>query len=209
VNTVTLNTTILAALAKHIAPKTDVRYYLNGVHLEISHDGVTYVATDGHKLLAAHEGLEKDDYVHAPFTLIIPRDVCIAIAKGTNKFPTATLKYERSDAECRMENVRSGVQVFKAIDGKFPDWKRVMPIEVKHGDHAEFNPDYLSDLFAAAKAITDNDKPCMTVFHNGKLGAPVVFGDTRLAGVIMPWVMNLLPEYPAWIARTPELKAAA
>ena len=50
-----LQNTFQAALkmVSHAAGKKDTRYYLNGVHLELSSSRATLIATDGHRLALA------------------------------------------------------------------------------------------------------------------------------------------------------------
>ncbi|HDX0947953.1 TPA: hypothetical protein RNT26_000596 [Stenotrophomonas maltophilia] len=59
----------LIAAALHVAPKNDVRFYLNGVLIESHADGAIIVATDGHRMLVVRTSLPWDIG-----KIIVPRD---------------------------------------------------------------------------------------------------------------------------------------
>src|SRR4051812_43815958 len=58
--TSTINLRILAA-AVPFASKDETRYYLNGVCLEIEPRAVTYIATDGHRMIAYRDEKQDED----------------------------------------------------------------------------------------------------------------------------------------------------
>jgi len=102
----------------------DVRYYLNGLLLEIGGKNLRAVATDGHRLAVAE--LELETGVEGePWQIIVPRkgvgelgrllgsgDEEVALALGAN-WVRASLP------ELRLSS--------KLIDGRFPDYERVIP----------------------------------------------------------------------------------
>ena len=138
----------LQSLAKHIAPKSDVRYYLNGVLLEVTDKGRYYVATCGHKLVAIRESRQEDD-IEGQY--ILPRDVILGIKiQKAGRNPVEYADLDVSGAKPKLDYCGTGT-VFSCIDGKFPDWRRVMPTKVS-GEVAQFNPDYLVALRDCATA---------------------------------------------------------
>jgi len=101
----------------------DVRYYLNGLMLESSKGLLRAVATDGHRLamceLAADVGEGEDQQVIVPrkgiqelHRLLEQNDVDIQVEIGSNHIRITT-------DELRFTS--------KLIDGRFPDYQRVMP----------------------------------------------------------------------------------
>jgi DNA polymerase-3 subunit beta len=104
----------------------DVRYYLNGLLLEFDNNVLRTVASDGHRLAIFQEALDKD--LATVRQIIVPR-------KGILEF--ARLLGD-SDAEVVIaispNNVRVSlghVQFFaKLIEGRFPDYQRVIPQEL-------------------------------------------------------------------------------
>ena len=142
-----IKTPYLKALQLFSAKK-DLRYYLNGVCFQVEKGRAVAVATDGHRL-AAHlisEGLDPE----LRLSVVVPNDIIDAALKIAGKAKTITL--EISDTDPKALNL-AGVGG-RAVDGTFPDWRRVFNAH----DNAEqqishFNPDYLRDVFKAAKLI--------------------------------------------------------
>ena len=101
----------------------DVRYYLNGLMLEISSNNLKAVATDGHRL--AFDETEIKASTNETKQIIVPR-------KGVTEL-MRLLQAGQDDANIRVSKnhiqVRSGNLSFtsKLIDGKFPDYQRVIP----------------------------------------------------------------------------------
>ena len=103
--------------------KQDVRYYLNGVLLEARHDKLRAVATDGHRLALSEADVAVP--VEGEKQLIVPR-------KGVQEL-LRLLGDSEEDMEIVMSKnhvrVSMGNMVFtsKLIDGKYPDYNRVIP----------------------------------------------------------------------------------
>ena len=116
---------------KHLIEKTqfsmaqqDVRFYLNGLLLEVDSGVVRTVATDGHRLSYC----EQDLNVVQPnerIQVIIPRKAVMELGKIL----------EATDAEAQVIVSTNHIQVLmpqiqftsKLVDGQFPDYTRVMP----------------------------------------------------------------------------------
>ncbi len=101
----------------HAMAKQDVRYYLNGMLFQRSDGYVHVVATDGHRL-AVHKSDQGGDDCSA----IIPRNSVSALIGIAG--PDTLIKV--SDRMARVESDDVTLTT-KLIDGKFPDWNRVMP----------------------------------------------------------------------------------
>ncbi|PAV26884.1 DNA polymerase III subunit beta [Tamilnaduibacter salinus] len=101
----------------------DVRYYLNGLLLEVSPDNLRAVATDGHRL--ALSGLDMATGIEEPRQLIVPRKGVMELVRLLDDVETpATLVF--GDNHLR---VTAGAYTFtsKLIEGRFPDYNRVIP----------------------------------------------------------------------------------
>ncbi len=101
----------------------DVRYYLNGLLLEVAPDYLRTVATDGHRLAMAHfdmaTGCEETRQV------IVPRKGVLELTRLLDEVETpATLII--GDNHLRA-TVGSYTFTSKLIEGKFPDYNRVIP----------------------------------------------------------------------------------
>ncbi|HEY6544840.1 MAG TPA: DNA polymerase III subunit beta [Dokdonella sp.] len=102
----------------------DVRYYLNGMLLDLRENALRCVATDGHRLALAETRIETR--VSAPRQVIVPR-------KGINELQGL---FEPGEGEVELEFARNHLRVrrgdvtftSKLIDGRFPDYEAVIPI---------------------------------------------------------------------------------
>jgi DNA polymerase-3 subunit beta len=103
----------------------DVRYYLNGILMEISPDHLKLVATDGHRLALSEFKINIS--VDEAKQIIIPRKAVLELSRLLEASDSA-VKITLSQNHIRIE---SGTLVFtsKLIDGKFPDYNRVIPVD--------------------------------------------------------------------------------
>lgn len=101
----------------------DVRYYLNGMLLEIDAERVRAVATDGHRLALGQ--LDLPTGAEKAVQLILPRKAVLELQKlldGGSE--TASLLIASNQVEARLDGVRL---CSKVIEGRFPDYERVIP----------------------------------------------------------------------------------
>ena len=103
----------------------DVRYYLNGILMEISPNTIKLVATDGHRLALSQVDL--DTGANDERQIIIPRKAVLELSRLLDGSDTP-VRCELSQNHIRVE---TGSLVFtsKLIDGKFPDYQRVIPVD--------------------------------------------------------------------------------
>ena len=103
----------------------DVRYYLNGLFLNIVGDEIYGVATDGHRL--AKSGIKAEGFSDN-VSAIIPRKGVIEIDKQLGE-DEQNLKAVLSKNHLHISN-ESTQAISKLIDGKFPDFEKVIPSDV-------------------------------------------------------------------------------
>ncbi len=101
----------------------DVRYYLNGLLLDITPTKLTVVATDGHRLALA------EHLCDIPMTeseqVIIPRKAVLELSRILED-SEASVKVSLATNHIRFE--LSGITLTsKLIDGRFPDYQGVLP----------------------------------------------------------------------------------
>jgi len=122
--------TVREGLFKRLIDKTqfamaqqDVRYYLNGMLLEISKGDLRTVATDGHRLaLSQALGCVSKEI---EIQVIMPRKAVIELNR--------LLKDRDSDIKIELSNsyikvlLDNSIFTSKLIDGRFPEYQRVMP----------------------------------------------------------------------------------
>jgi DNA polymerase III subunit beta len=108
----------------------DVRYYLNGLMLELSEGVLRAVASDGHRLSLCEQQISAADS-NGFRQIIAPRKGVLELQRLlSNEDADAVLKFELSSNNLR---VTLGHVVFfaKLIEGRFPDFRRVLPKEIK------------------------------------------------------------------------------
>ncbi len=117
----------LLAKTQYSMAAQDVRYYLNGLMLLVDGTELRAVATDGHRLAYASVGLDTE---MARQELILPRKTVLELNRLLADTDDA-LNITLAPNQIRFE-FGSIVLVSKLIDGKFPDYERVIPANLKH-----------------------------------------------------------------------------
>lgn len=107
----------------------DVRYYLNGMSLETSEHLIRSVATDGHRL--AMSVVDYLDEVLPSKQVIIPRKGVMEISRLIDDSDNK-LKVRLGANHISMIS-SSFVFTSKLVDGRFPDYNRVVPKETNKG----------------------------------------------------------------------------
>ncbi|MDR9826930.1 DNA polymerase III subunit beta [Vibrio sp. FNV 38] len=128
----------------------DVRYYLNGMLFEIDGTTLRSVATDGHRMAVSQTELanlvEKQQ-------IILPRKGVQELVKLLDA-PEQKVELQIGSSNLRAE-VNNFVFTSKLVDGRFPDYRRVMPQTTDKT--LEANCDELRQAFSRA-AILSNEK---------------------------------------------------
>lgn len=165
------------------AAHKDIRYYLNGVLLEIDEArSARLVSTDGHRLAVV---VLADQADAMPGQYLIPRDVIKPIKRAsrtTGAWVSLSIDGDRVSVTNGDEIISGG----RLIDGKFPDWQRVLPRpETMSGEAGTFNGHYLGDIATAAIELGEKFPSCPLI-HNGPNNAGLaVFEHLGLAVVVM------------------------
>ena len=105
----------------------DTRHYLNGIYLHTTESQnrtyLTGVATDSHRLSSSSIELESDKNFHS---IILPKktvfQLCALLADTNEKILIKT-----SDSKIQFR-IGKTTLVSKVIDGKFPDYRKVVPV---------------------------------------------------------------------------------
>ncbi|MFY9510768.1 MAG: DNA polymerase III subunit beta [Rubrivivax sp.] len=101
----------------------DIRYYLNGILFIAEGKTLTLVATDGHRLALAQSTLDAD--VPNKQEVILPRKTVLELQRLLKDEDTAIeMRFAGNQAKFQF----SGMEfVTKLVEGKFPDYNRVIP----------------------------------------------------------------------------------
>ncbi len=103
----------------------DVRYYLNGMLFEADDESLRMIATDGHRLAVTcskEQKVQRDQGFH----IILPRKAITELYRLIHHDENKMLKMEMDDNHIRVTG-DGFVFISKLIDGRFPDYKRVLP----------------------------------------------------------------------------------
>lgn len=100
----------------------DVRYYLNGMLLEIAGPIVRSVATDGHRLALCELTVAEAD--STPQQVILPRKGVLELQRLIRDEGECTLEIGSNHLRVALDGIRL---TSKLIDGRFPDYDRVIP----------------------------------------------------------------------------------
>ena len=115
----------LIDLTQFAMARQDVRYYLNGLLLEIAPRGLKAVATDGHRLAVARFESETGVEEEASKAIIVPRKGVLELARLlTSEDAELSVRAGSNALQLTVGNVRF---TSKLIDGRFPDYTRVIP----------------------------------------------------------------------------------
>lgn len=129
----------------------DVRYYLNGMLLHISAKRIRAVATDGHRLALSELALEtklKDDA-----QVIVPRKAVLELLRLLdNSTEPLELRIGEGQIQVELDTIRL---TSKLIDGRFPDYERVIP---EDGDRQMQAPRERVRQALSRTAILSNEK---------------------------------------------------
>ena len=129
----------------------DVRYYLNGMLFEITSEHLRLVATDGHRLAMTTE--TEVAVADTSLQSILPRKGVLELSRllaDNDEQVSMSLGTNHMRISC-------GTYIFtsKLVDGRFPDYQRVLPSHADKALHAE--RDLLKQSFSRA-AILSNEK---------------------------------------------------
>jgi DNA polymerase III subunit beta len=140
----------LLGLVHYAMAQQDIRYYLNGLLMVVEDERLKLIATDGHRL--AFASLELGARLPRQ-EAIVPRKTVIELGKllAENDEPVE-IELSSTQAAFRFGSIEL---VTKLIDGKFPDYTRVIPSQHKNRLYAEREP--LRQALQRA-AILSNEK---------------------------------------------------
>jgi DNA polymerase-3 subunit beta len=144
----------LIDLTQFAMAQQDVRYYLNGLLLEIGKGYLRAVATDGHRLASAEVALETG-IGDEPRQIIVPRK---GVLEMQRLLANGEAEVALSIGSNALRLTVAGARLTsKLIDGRFPDYERVIPRLETCNKQVVLDRDQLSGCLSAASVLS-NDK---------------------------------------------------
>lgn len=186
------NETSLELKADHLraalkcAAKLDVRYYFNGVCIEVGPDFINYVGTDGHKLFVCQHAAE------VPPAFVGKRFILSRAAMRLAGVEMVLIeKLDGKQAAGRLVKRRTTEPfVWEVIDGRYPDWHQVVP-QKSSGKPDQYDGSLLNDLHEAFAELGATFSPHLTPNGDGsdRGGGPALltYGGLNALGVVMPF----------------------
>lgn len=113
----------LFSMVSFAMAQQDIRFYLNGMLLVLEPGHLYGVTTDGHRL--AHNGVAIDE-IQQDLDVIIPRKTVHEIQRLLSDSEESLVQIDISTGQIRFSF--DEIQILsKLVEGKFPDYKRVIP----------------------------------------------------------------------------------
>lgn len=203
------NSKYLPALMKFMA-KSDIRYYLMGIHIEPDpKGGAILCATDGHRMLVI-----KDK--SASYPADAPKEgIIFSINKSAARFCNGEVRgnpgYATVDVESARLTVFNGdgcetyIQPGKClVEGKFPDWRRVMPDFTKllQASMSFVKSDYIADAAMVHPRSSNRNRGYGVRFWQENENAPLVVEYSEypeFCAIIMPLRCEANQGIDAWM----------
>ena len=173
---------VLGAVAK-----SDVRYYLNGALIEPDGHGARIVGTDGHRLITHALPIESGTLSRS---LILPRE-SLEMMRGIIKGEPVTLGVGESKVSVSTQNASMASTV---IDGRFPDWRRVVPEQVQY--QAAIDRQELMSALQGVRVIGEKHAGVRLTFDEHALELEVVNSQRDEGGVIVDLNWQQPPPHP-------------
>ncbi|MBK6632247.1 MAG: DNA polymerase III subunit beta [Betaproteobacteria bacterium] len=153
----------LIGLVQYAMAQQDIRYYLNGLLLVVVGNEIRVVATDGHRLAYASEKLQDS---HPRTEVILPRKAIQELSRLlSDNDDVLNISLSTNQALFRFGAIEL---VSKLIDGKFPDYERVIP--QSHGKVITISrTTFLQSLHRAAILTNEKFRGVRIVLASGSL----------------------------------------
>jgi len=185
----------------------DIRYYLNGLLLETGPNGARLVGCDGHQLAVA-----RIDGWFPEATIILPGSLVTTVKSKAKGPQSIELEFKEGHQTYKKKGKVDGDFIprditltfgetttsAKELDGKFPDYRRVVPHEVD-GTTAQFDPSLVSRVDKACSIL--GYKHFVGIAQNGKSSGLSVIDEGFLV-VTMPFNTDPLKVVPSWIQQS-------
>lgn len=192
--------------------KEETRYYLHGIHVEPAKQGIILVATDGHRMGIIHD---VDGSAKSPFICAVSkgalaykaREDALAVFSG-QMLGIVPAQYARAVKGPKTAiSYAEYIETLGPVDGTYPEWRKVVPAEIKHRLRPlSFNARYVADfakVIEAAGKKTDFGAG-FNFYQTGGPTDPVVARTPAVpefVGLLMPMRVDSMEPLPTWLAK--------
>ena len=160
--------------AHAVTPSKDVRYYLNGLYLDI--EAAKIVSTDGSMLYLNDIEISEEPGDYPNGLIFEPVKVPVSAKSVT----VSTYDDKHVMLEVRYNRAANTMHICKLIDGKYPNYKAVLPKTdaSKSRQHVGFDVKYLAKLKQifkrGAKFYFDVESSAIKITGNDSEGTAII-----------------------------------
>lgn len=184
------------------AATSDIRYYLNGLHVVQNNRGTYIEATNGHMLGRL---LIDETPVANPCSVILPLESVKSLA-ATGKKGKENLCFTVDGVKVSVITSTSETMIFQALEGTFPDCDRVVPTLTSDSglEPSTYNPEYIQAFADCANDLRGYKANGITVQikqRGNDSGIVNIDSDSLFIGIIMPMREHASVNVPTWCSR--------
>ena len=185
-----------------LAATSDIRYYLNGLHVVQNNRGTYIEATNGHMLGRL---LIDETPVSNPCSVILPLESVKSLA-ATGKKGKESLCFTVDGVKVSVITAMSETMIFQALEGTFPDCDRVVPTVTSDSglEPSTYNPEYIQAFADCANDLRGYKANGITVQikqRGNDSGIVNIDSDPLFVGIIMPMREHASVNVPTWCSR--------
>ena len=103
----------------------ELRPAMNGLYIKLGEEGITFVGTDGHRLVTYSQSNLTQEISHS---IIIPRKAIQMIQKALRKSPEEIIDLQFNTSQACFQIADTQI-ICRLIDERFPDYEKVIPKE--------------------------------------------------------------------------------
>jgi DNA polymerase III sliding clamp (beta) subunit (PCNA family) len=185
-----------------LAATSDIRYYLNGLHVVQDNRGTYIEATNGHMLGRL---LIDETPIANPCSVIMPLESVKTLA-ATGKKGRETVCFTVDGVKISAINPQGETMIFQAIEGKFPDCDRVVPTLTSDSglEPSTYNPEYIAAFYDCANDLRGRKATGISVQikqRGNDSGIVNIDSEPLFVGIIMPMREHNTVNVPTWCSR--------
>jgi len=161
-----------------LSAKKDIRFYLQSIKIEFNCKFTRCIATNGHVLGIHQENQENG----GAGSVLVPREIIDNIKVSKRDLDHAALFTQISETKWSIKYIGNEV-IFSPLDGKFPEYSRVVNQIKTSGEPAFYDFEYLIDF---TKVVNTIGAASLNLHYNGYSGGLITCSTPDFIGVIMP-----------------------
>ena len=143
------------------------RFTLNGALFILRPDGMTMVATDGHRLAYVHGSAEAGE-LSAPFRALIPKKAMNEIVKLADETGREAKALISGDENHLFFQISDRLLITRKLTGNFPDYERVLPRDNQY--QAKLNRDEIrAAIERVAQFADERSRAIRVIFASGEV----------------------------------------